>query len=176
VRYALVALAIAFALAGSAPAEQKKPQKAPPEKVPALHTAVGEIVTKNLTAKKGLRLRMPVGDLSKAVPKAARILGEYYLPLADAPFAPKGDWKGVVTVPTVEDEKIVDTINVTLLTGPYDRPKLTGWLSKRLAALGVEDFERDEEEPGHVWWGSVGRGSIWIAFGEGLIAMEFTSY
>lgn len=175
-RYAVVTLAIVLVLVGSAPAEEKKPQKAPPKKIPALHTAVGEIVTKCLGGKKGLRLGMRVKDLSKEAPKAVQILGEHYLPLADAPFAPKGDFKGVVTVPTIEDEKVVDTINVTLLTGSYDRPELIAWVERKMAAMGVEDFERDEEEPGQVWWGSVGRGSIWIAFGEGLIAMEFTSY
>jgi hypothetical protein len=131
------------------------------------------MVMKALRANKGtVRVGMPVADADRATRGAAKLIDQRYLPLRGSWLDKGGRLNGTVDWGVdVETSRKVDLIRVVVLTGRFDRKEM----GKAVVAAGREiglKLEPDEEDP-DTWFDAAAEGiELWVALGDGIIAIE----
>ncbi len=163
-----VALVVGLLSAERAPAQEKEGAE---DRDAATHAAVAEIMKNLVGAKTGLFPGMRQRDVAKYTKDAANSVGEVWLPLDASMFAPEGDWQGVVKCYDDDEEPRMSEISVVLLTGEYD------WTAARASVVvaGARlryTMQVDEENRKLVWGEGPGGRSLWVAFGDGVIAID----
>ncbi len=167
-RFALLALSVLAVFVVSSVATPDRPARAEDGDA-ALRKAVRHIVTKLLTVKTGLRVGQPGREAAAAAKGAAKISGEHVLPLASTPYAPEGDWHGVVKFVVDEPAAPIDGIDVVLLC-PDAFDKRT--MGRYLVVVGVEHgvkIEPDGEDDRLFWIEEPEARDLYISLGDRVI-------
>lgn len=138
-----------------------------------LQKALHSVFTDLLTAKKGLVLGLKGRDARRELRNAAVLAGDRVFSLEKTQYAPDGDWDGTVRIyfDDSDPKEVVDTIQVVLVTGDYDKKKMGRFLIAEGRRLGIE-IERDDEHPHTYWDTSAAERALWIGLGDGVIAID----